>query len=405
MANEDHIAQLKLALEKGDIELWNKWRLTNASIIPDLNSADLRNADLSNAALGGSSLDGAMLNRARLAGARLSGAMMSHSILADANLSGADLRGANLSGADLRRTDLANAMLSGANVNGGILIRARLAGARLDGANMSGSILMDADLHRADLSCSNLTGAALIRAKLSSADLSEALMASTTLIGADLSGSRLNNTHFDQAWIGWTVFADVDLSNARGLDSIVHMGPSSIGIDTIYRSLGSVSEIFLRGAGVPTPFIRLMPSIVGSSGGYHSCFICYSHEDKVFALRLHNSLQERGICCWLDEKQTQPAAEMNAEDRKARFEGRILLCASRASLSSWWIDKEIVIAEDSSTRILMPVSLDGFMSSMELKNAGSGSVLSRMVANFSGWETDDRKFVEQLEKVVMALQR
>ena len=56
-----------------------------------------------------------------------------------------------------------------------------------------------------------------------------------------------------------TIFADVNLSDVKGLETVVHHGPSSVGIETIYRSQGKIPEAFLRGAGVPEDFIEYMP--------------------------------------------------------------------------------------------------------------------------------------------------
>jgi len=45
------------------------------------------------------------------------------------------------------------------------------------------------------------------------------------------------------------------LSAVKGLETVTHRGPSTIGPDTIYRSQGKIPEAFLRGAGVPDDFI------------------------------------------------------------------------------------------------------------------------------------------------------
>ena len=125
-----------------------------------------------------------------------------------------DLRGAHLSGADLSRADLSR-------------------------ANLSDADLSDADLRGADLSGADLSGADLSSANLSSANLSSA-----NLSDADLSG----------AYIGWTIFGDVDLSVVKNLETVIHEGPSTIGIDTIYRSGGNIPEAFLRGLAFLIPF-------------------------------------------------------------------------------------------------------------------------------------------------------
>ena len=86
-----------------------------------------------------------------------------------------------------------------------------------------------------------------------------------------------------------TLFADVDLSKARGLDTIIHTGPSAVGVDTLIRSEGKIPSVFLRACGVPDRFIEYLPSLIRSMRPTQvpSCFICYSTKDEEFAKRLH----------------------------------------------------------------------------------------------------------------------
>src|SRR5438132_1274032 len=119
-----------------------------------------------------------------------------------------DVQRPNLSSADLSNAHLSNAHLSGAGLGG-----ADLGGADLSGANLSGADLSDADLSEADLSKANLFNADLRRADLRRANLFNAKVLLTT-------------------------FGNVDLSVVKGLDTIRHDGPSTIGIDTIYLSQG-----------------------------------------------------------------------------------------------------------------------------------------------------------------------
>ena len=53
---------------------------------------------------------------------------------------------------------------------------------------------------------------------------------------------------------------------------MIHYGPSTIGIDTIYKSKGNIPEVFLRGRGVPEDFIVYMRSLVGRAIDFYSCF-------------------------------------------------------------------------------------------------------------------------------------
>jgi hypothetical protein len=134
----------------------------------------------------------------------------------------------------------------------------------------------------------------------------------------------------------------VDLSAVQGLETIHHLGPSTLGIDTLYRSQGNIPEVFLRGAGVPDAMITYARSLVEHPFEFYSCFISYSHTDQSFARRLHDQLQGRGIRCWLDEHQMLPGDDIYEQiDRGIRFWDKVLLCCSQASLTSWWVDSEI----------------------------------------------------------------
>src|SRR5208337_4563741 len=138
-----------------------------------------------------------------------------------------------------------------------------LGGAHLGSANLRGAILFWADLSRADLSGADLSGA--------------------DVGGANLSGANLSGADFTWAIVRGTRFDDVDLSAAKGLETVKHLGPSTFGIDTIYKSRGKIPEVFLRGCGVPDEFIAYIGSMVGRPIEFYSCFISYSTRDREFA--------------------------------------------------------------------------------------------------------------------------
>src|SRR5436305_973449 len=85
------------------------------------------------------------------------------------------------------------------------------------------------DLRDADLRSADLSGADLSSAYLSGADLSGAYLS-----GAHLSGAYLSGADLSSSMVAFTTFGNVDLSGVKGLDTIEHDGPSTIGIDTIY---------------------------------------------------------------------------------------------------------------------------------------------------------------------------
>jgi TIR domain/Pentapeptide repeats (8 copies) len=377
MADEEHLARLKQG-----VVIWNRWRAENRTVRPNLFAADLIGADLTGADLTGADLTGAHFSRVNLTGA---------------HLTKADLTAANLTTADLSGADLTTADLTTANLTGATLYRVNLSGANLTGARLSGA---------------NLIGAHLPGAHLPEADLSEADLSEADLTTANLTGAHLTGTNLSTAEIGWTTFGDLDLSKVRGLETVRHQGPSTIGIDTLYHSHGNIPEAFLQGAGVPDDMITYMKSLVGRPFEFYSCFISYNHTDKSFAHRLHDQLQGRGIRCWLDEHQMRPGDDIYAEiDRGIRFWDKVLLCCSQASLSSWWVDNEINKAFEKERRLmkergakvlaLIHLNLDGFL--FKWASGKAEEVKSRLAAEFTGWKRSNPKFERAFENVIRAL--
>jgi hypothetical protein len=103
-------------------------------------------------------------------------------------------------------------------------------------------MLIDADLNSADFSHVDLVTANLRYANLLNANLG----------GANLGGADLSRAVFTRTVLFHTLFVDVDLSECIDLEKMEHMSSSSIGIDTIYRSRGTMPHAFLKGSGSRT---------------------------------------------------------------------------------------------------------------------------------------------------------
>lgn len=299
------------------------------------------------------------------------------------------------------RLDLSDCELSDKNLNGADFSFTQLHSSNFSGSLLSGANFSFADLRYVDFSYASLSGANLQRARLENVNFH-----STKLSGADLSRSD----------IGWVVFGNHDLSEVKGLDSLLHLGPTIIGVETIYLSQGKIPEAFLRGCGVPEDFIIHMPSLIAGAQPiqFYSCFISYSHAEKSFARRLHDALQGRGIRCWLDEHQLRPGDKIYTEvDRGIRLWDKVLLCCSEESLKSWWVENEIQIAFDKEQRLrkergedvlaLIPLNLDGYLLGGGWASGLATQIKSRLAADFTGWETDNSKFEAAFENLVRAL--
>src|SRR5689334_22630398 len=87
--------------------------------------------------------------------------------------------------------------------------------------------LLRADLRSVNLSDANLGNAKLTGAYLNGADLRRANLSGTclrytTLFSTDLSHARLNGSDLTGATLAYTVFANNDLSEVKGLEEVWH---------------------------------------------------------------------------------------------------------------------------------------------------------------------------------------
>lgn len=293
-----------------------------------------------------------------------------------------DLRGADLRGADLRGITFSEANLEGAN----------LEEANLEGANLNGVYFQKANLRRANLMGALLFTTDLQGANLSTADLSTADLREADLHGADWTGAQC----------GYTVLGNVDLSQVKGLEKVQHRGPSTIGIDTIYKSGGNIPEVFLRGAGVPDTFITFMKSLTSQAFDFYSCFISHSSKDKEFVERLYADLQSKGVRCWYapeDLKIGEPF--LLGIERGIRLHEKLLLVLSENSVGSNWVQHEVLSAmakeQGKEPWVLFPIRLDNTV--METNVLWASMIRdSRHIADFSQWKDHDsyRKAFDRL---------
>lgn len=353
-----------------------KFRATNPSVLLDLTDADLKGADLR----------GMNLRRALLVGAKLIRA---------------DLSGANLSEADLTRASLKLAILNKTDFH-----RANFFKALLAQADATEADFQRANFNGADLSKSNLTRASFVEADFTKAELSDA-----TCLGTDFSRAKFQDTQGSQLVCGWTRWGNCDLTQVTGLNTAIHHGPSSIGIETWIRSRGQIAAEFLRGSGLPDDFVAAMQAIPCVST---SCFVRFSHEDLSFAERLAERLRAVGQVCWLDELPDAGRSELPLE---ALFDtqqpNKVLLLASKSSLTSPWIEGEVrrlvereqQIKKETNqdVKLVLPITLDGFLFGGDAKGKQDKAIATRVIADFNGWRRNDTKFDEVFPKVLTAL--
>jgi hypothetical protein len=333
MANPEHLEILKRG-----VEAWNKWRLENPTIEPDLIDAHLSHV---------------YLPRANLSYADLSHADLSYAVLIGANLRGVNLRHANLKVANLRHADLF-------------------------GASISDSDLIDANLTSANLSYTDFIGA---------------ILEGVYLLDSNFTSARLQNADFTNALIQGAIFTDIDLSLARGLDSVRHDGPSEISISTLYKSGGNIPEAFLRGCGVPDTFITFARSLVNAAIDFYSCFISYSSKNHEVAERLYADLQSKGVRCWFAPEDLKIGDKFRQQiDESIKRHDKLLLILSEQSISSAWVEEEVESAFEREHRekrlVLFPVRIDDAVINCE--EAWAASLRrTRHIGDFTFWKEHD----------------
>jgi hypothetical protein len=341
MANREHLEILKQG-----VEAWNRWRAEKAGLVPDLSGADLYVGVLNHANLSNTILEGADLNHGEAMYASFRSAMLQNARLDSATLTEADFRAANLDGCSLKSANLANA----------------------------------------DLRTANLTGANFQRARL---------------LRTDFSCAFLENSDFEGAMIGWADFGGTDLSTVKGLETLLHTMPSSIGIDTLVKSRGRIPAAFLRGAGLPDTFIEFAKSLVSEPIQFYSCFISYSTMDQAFADRIYADLQTNGVRCWFAPEDVKGGKKLHEQiDEAIRIHDRLLLILSEHSMNSEWVKTEIASARarevSEQRQMLFPISLVPFENIKEWKafDADTGKDSAReireyFIPDFNNWKDRD----------------
>ncbi|HVM59795.1 MAG TPA: toll/interleukin-1 receptor domain-containing protein [Verrucomicrobiae bacterium] len=349
MANPEHLAILKQGTD-----IWNRWRAEHRVLAPDLINAELD--DL---------------------------------YLADAQLTTANCLGAKLRGATLVCADLHSACLVGADLSEANLIHADLAGA--------------------DLCCANLTEANLAHAHLDRTVLAEAKLVRTHLARATISDVLFGSADLTDAIMEFTLIAGCNISGVRGLETVKHHGPSSIGIDTLYESEGRIPDKFLRESGIPEDVIQhLLPLIrAGKAIQFYTCFISYCTKDQAFADRLYADLQAKRVRCWLFTEDAKWGETVWGEiDRGIKLYGKLVVICSEHSLQSPAVLREIERAlqrEDREKKnVLFPIRIDDYIFD-QWEHERKADVVKKVVGDFRKWEDHD-SYQKSLVKLLQDLQ-
>jgi len=377
MANEEQLAILRQG-----VEVWNKWREENPDAEIDLG--------------------GVALFETNLVGVNLS----------DANLEGAELFDTDFSEADLRRANLRNADLSNAWFHR---------------ANLKGAILMDVDfwqtdLYEANLSECDLRGAQIVNTHLQKTDFSQA-----DLSGASISTGDIEQANFSKCQMGLTIFSDTNLSKAIGLEDVNHLFPSTMGTNTLQRSMGRIPEVFLRECGLSdweieaakqynpelkndeiNQILYKMYDLRATKALQISpLFVSYNHIDSDFVDKIGNYLTEKGVRYWRDIHDMKAGRIEKQIDRAISQNRTVLLILSEHSIKSDWVEHEVRTARElekgMGRDVLCPVALDDSWKSSPWPKRVMEQIMEYNILDFSTWK-DDVKFEGMFRKLIDGLE-
>ena len=404
MANMEHVQ-----LVKRGRDTVARWREQNPNETLDLNAAYMSFArapqvNISGADLRNADLMGAVLQRANLSGSHLNPCHLYHANLREADLTRCRLNGANLRGANLRGADL-----SGADLDRATLSDADFSGAKLINANLSRANLTDANLTGADLS-----GASFAGATLAQVDLTDATFAGSDFFRAVFWNANFNGAQMAGCSVGYTIFQDCDLRNAQGLDQVRHDAPSTVGMDSVYRSGGLIPEAFLTGAGLPSSAAAFLSAVSGEPGMMGDCYISCADRDDEFAQGLKSDLQSRGVRCWVFSQSVRgnslverhSTSDQEEIERWERNYDKMVVVGSSAALDVEAILNDITRAKERQQStdkwVLFLVSPDNGL----VRPAGrSARTLAgeHLVFDMRGYRDDRAAYEDEVDRLAEAL--
>ncbi len=406
MANMEHVQLVKRGRDHVA-----RWREANPDDNLDLNAAYMSyvrapQVDISGADIRDSDLMGAVLQRANLSGCYMNPCHLYHANLRETNMTRTRLNGANLRGADLRGADL-----SGADLDRAVLSEANLTGAKLVNANLSRASLSGANLTDADLTGASFAGASLVRANLTNAKCTDSDFFQTQFWSVDLSG-----TDFTGSLFGYSVFQDCDMSGAKGLDQVRHDCPSTIGLDTLFRSHGQIPEAFLLGAGLPSAATGFLGAANSDATSLREVFIACIDQEAEFAKTLRDDLQALGVRCWVFSQLVRgnalvdrhSASDQEEIERWLRNYDKMVILGSAASLEVETILNDITAAKQMqlSTEIwsLFLVATDGTLREPKARFARNLAA-EHVVFDLTGQQNDRETYQNEVARLAEALKQ
>ncbi|MBI4236242.1 MAG: toll/interleukin-1 receptor domain-containing protein, partial [Chloroflexi bacterium] len=235
-------------------------------------------------------------------------------------------------------------------------------------------------------------------------------------IDADLSGAR----------VGSTSFAGCDLSSCRGLATVEHLWPSSIGLDTLTRTLRGAGGrwspemvAFFTGAGVaPAVLDHLTQQYAADPTQFTACVVTHAAADIAFATRLQEDLRAAGIRCYRHQEMATGPGIFASMDRATPIYDKLIVVCSQSGLQRPHVIHELeqALEEETALRqqkqtnpavdaeIIFLLRLDDYLET-GWQHPAKEECLRHPLGDCRGWNMDEAVYLRALHALIVALRQ
>lgn len=449
------IKEKLIILLNQSVEKWNDWRSVNQNQKIDLSKSEfnrirLVRGDFSNMTIKYAIFKGTILNLANFSKSNLVGIKFESAFLMEANFNRTNLNGgrvlnsnliqANFNKATLNGTNFSNSRLSKANFKDAWAPRTKWRGANLEGVSFVNADLSSADFSGANLTNVDFTGADLSLTNFSNANLSNSILTDVylegvNLVGVNLTGAKISNvdfskvdltrtnftsvffenTNFFLAKLSGTIFGLTNLSDCLNLETTILASKCIIDLDTLKNS-PNIPFTFLHKLGISEFAIDYAHDLtITSAIKMFPVYLSHSWQDKQFAKILYESLIERNIHCWFDEKKGKTGTKIvEAINTGIENYDKMILICSKDSLTSWWVELEIERIlekernynrgkkEKDKVNLIIPITIDDYIFD-EFDSPWSTHIKKYIIGDFREW-TNDMQYKKSLRELLNSVQ-
>jgi uncharacterized protein YjbI with pentapeptide repeats len=274
------------------------WRAKNPVEEFNLSFGTLSEVDLSDTDLSKTTLTASILKQVKMVNTNLKKAVFAKTMILKSDLSNSNLLESKFILSSLSDVIFFKSEFSSTNFLISSFFDCNFESSDFSKSEFSGSFLGNCNFKGTNFAKSGLFGT-----YFAYPDFSQAKLCGAYLGGIIILNGKMEESDFTDVRMKNTVLSDSDLSKCKGLETVNHLGPSTIGFDTLaktFRGAGCVIspefKTFVVNAGTPIQLLEELPKILAEVK-YSSCFICYGQPDLEFAQILKERLSAKGVAC------------------------------------------------------------------------------------------------------------